>query len=274
MFVGQPRCACAHDDAEACSYRVEWAINPHMEVGGADPQRACEEHARFVATLRAHGARVVRLPFLHGEFDSVFVKDSAIVVDGRVLPATPRFAERSDEPTARAHQYARLGAAVAPPLPTHLEGGDVVIAARRRLAFMGHGFRTDAASAMPLARFLGCEVVALELVDPALYHLDTALAVLSDGTLLACPDAFTLSARRTLQRLPFDLRWVARDEALAFALNIVELDDVLVARTTASALRDRRVVTVQLDEFLRAGGSAACLVSVAHDVARATALAA
>lgn len=245
-----------------------------MQVGSADPQRACDEHARFVTTLREHSARVVRLPFLHGAFDSVFVKDSAIVVDGRALPATPRHVERGDEPHARAHQLARLGATVVSPLTTHLEGGDVVIAAHRRLAFMGHGFRTDAASAPALARFLGCEVVALELVDPALYHLDTALAVLSDDTLLACPDAFTLSARRTLQRLPFDLRWVSREDALAFALNIVELDDVLVARTVAQPLRDRRVVTVQLDEFLRAGGSAACLVSVSHQVAQARAIAA
>lgn len=267
LFVSQPRCALAHDQPEACGYRVEWQINPHMVIGAADGERACAEHAAYVAALRDAGARVVRLPFIHGAYDSVFVKDSAIVVDDRVLPATVRHAERRAEPPVRARQLARLGMTVLRPLDTPIEGGDVLVVRHRRIALMGHGFRTAAESAGPLARALGCEVVPLELVDPALYHLDTALAVLADDTLLACAEAFSPRARETLASLGFaKVAWVPRAEAMQFALNVVEVGATVVtgSRVVPAALRGRRVIRSPLDQFLLAGGSAACLVARAN----------
>jgi N-dimethylarginine dimethylaminohydrolase len=261
---------------------VAWAINPHMRVGAADPTLAIAEHARFVRTLRARGAEVIELPFIHGAFDSVFMKDSMVAIrdahGARVLPATSATAERAGEFAVRAAQLVatpRFG--VAPSLATPLEGGDLAVVPHRDLALVGHGVRTDVASAPELARFLGCEVVPLRLVRPDLFHLDTALTVLADDTLVVCKAAFD---RAALQRL-YGLRFrrvveVSLGEAAAFALNVVELDDGTIVTGTDSPTIDRvwrgalgrEVALAPLTQFQLAGGSAACLVARVTDLTR------
>src|SRR4051812_31028835 len=109
LVVSHPQCETqcgVAPDGDACSFRVAWEINPHMRVGATNSVVALAQHENFVRALRACGERVVSLPFLHGAFDSVFMKDSVILRASndavRVLPATARFAERADEPAMRA----------------------------------------------------------------------------------------------------------------------------------------------------------------------------
>ena len=282
LVSSRTACACTHGEPDACHFRIAWSINPHMQVGAGDPDRACAQHRAYLQALRDHGARILQLPFLHGAYDSVFVKDSAILMarDGaiRALPATPRHAVRRDEPKARARQLARAGIAVAPPLDSPLEGGDVVVLEHRRIALLGHGIRSLATSAPGLASFLGCEVVPLALRDPALFHLDTALAVLGDDTLLYCEAAFMPGALRTIARLGFRKTVsIPPDVAMQFALNFVEVGSAIVTGTDSPAMArvwrslGRSCVVAPLDEFQLAGGSAACLVARVHDLDAAAA---
>jgi N-dimethylarginine dimethylaminohydrolase len=271
FVLSRPACSCAHGEP-SCSYRVAWAINPHMRVGAADPDRACAQHAALVRALGRAGARVLRLPFLHGAFDSVFMKDSAILIErgGRAcaLPTTFRHGQRRIESAARAGQLARAGFAVARPLPSAIEGGDVHVVAHRRLALLGHGVRSERASTTGLAYFLGCEVVPLELRDPALFHLDTALTVLADDTLVYCRQAFTPATARALDALHWKrMVDVSLAEAKTFAINVVEVRGTIITGTDTPAATElwrslgRPVIVAPLDQFQLAGGSAACLVA-------------
>lgn len=278
FVLSRPACSCAHDDADHCRYQVAWAINPHMRVGAADSAKACAQHAALVAALRASGARVLQLPFLHGAYDSVFMKDSAILVerDGRAcaLPTTFRHGERRIESKARAAHLARAGFTVARPLASSIEGGDVHVVAHRRLALLGHGVRSERASTTGLAYFLGCEVVPLELRDPDLFHLDTALTVLADDTLVYCRDAFTPASLRALEALHWKrLLEVSLADAKQFAINVVEVRGAIVTGTPAVTAMwrelGRRVVATPLDQFQLAGGSAACLVARVQPLATA-----
>ncbi len=148
-----------------------------------------------------------------------------------------------------------------------------------RGALLGHGLRSSARAASALELFLDAPVTPLELKDPHLYHLDTALTVLSDGTALVCTEAFTQEALHTLERTEGITRVlpVPRSEALGFGLNLVEVGTrVLVgaqAPRVEALLRSlgRRPVRVRLDQFHLAGGSAACLVSQVHQPAPALA---
>jgi N-dimethylarginine dimethylaminohydrolase len=57
-----------------------------------------------------------------------------------------------------------------------------------------------------------------------------------------------------------------------FALNFVEIGDTIVTGTDAPEVtaalsaRGKRVIVTPLDEFQRAGGSAACLLAPVHDL--------
>jgi N-dimethylarginine dimethylaminohydrolase len=273
IFVAsRPTCACTHD-GDGCSFRVAWVINPHMRIGATDCTIARQQHTAFVRTLRQH-ARVLQLPFLHRAFDSVFMKDSVILTARghrmRALPTTPRHAVRRDEPLSRARQLQHV-ADIVTPLKTPLEGGDVVIAPHRDLALLGHGVRSSVTSIAGLERFLEREVVPLALRLEGLFHLDNALTLLDDETLVFCEEAFDRESVRRLAELEFR-RYVSVPvgDALRFGLNVIEVGSTIV--TGSDAAHDvwralgRKVVVAPLDQFHLAGGSASCLVARVHDL--------
>ncbi len=276
FVVSAPRCAQPHERTDECSYRVAWAINPHMRVGSVQGCHAERQHARFCDALARAGASLVELPFVHGAYDCVFAKDSAVLLERggerRALLAAPLHDERRREQAERAGALERLGFAVAPPPAVSFEGGDVVMLPGGQGALLGYGFRSSPAAAAALERFLGAPVVALALRDPHLYHLDTALSVLDDGTALLCRAAFDAESLRRLERAPGLARLVEieRDEALRFGLNLVEIGRRVVLGSAspraAFLLRSlgREPVVVNLGQFQNAGGSAACLVARVH----------
>jgi N-dimethylarginine dimethylaminohydrolase len=275
FVASTPHCVDAtHSTTPDCTYRINWSINPHMVVGAVDPTRAVLQHAGLIRTVRALGADVVTVPFVHGAFDSVFAKDNAIytATNGltHALFSRPRYPERQAEQPVRAADLRRAGIAV-DAQGVDFEGGDVIVVPGR-CVILGFGFRSTRDAAPELERYLKLPVLSLELVDPALYHLDTALAVLRDGTALVCDDAFTPASRRALRAMDHgDIHRVARDEALRFALNIVEIGDAVVTGTQSPVVNEiltacgKRVVYTPLDEFHRAGGSAACLLAPVYD---------
>ena len=166
-----------------CAYRVAWKINPHMRVGASCFARAQDQHAALLEALRSAGASVVALPFVHGRFDSVFVKDNAVLIERagerRALMTRPRHSERALEQERRAATFAANGFSVERARGAHFEGGDVVML--REGAILGVGPRSSPEAARELSQLLARPVVTVELCDPFLYHLDTALTVLADG---------------------------------------------------------------------------------------------
>ncbi len=282
LFLGAPRCEawCAHGNS-GCEYQIAWSINPHMRIGSTDAARALRQHDTLRAALVASGAAVEVFPFVHGAFDSVFAKDNAVLLhrDGmdHALLARPRPAERRREQAARAAMLAAFGFRIHAPPDEFLEGGDVVVRPEQRGAFLGHGFRSELGARSALESFLEAEVVPLELCDPRLYHLDTALAVLPDGVALACVEAFTPSSMRALERATDgNVIRVARAQALSFALNMVAVGETIFVaagpHSLESCLRERgwSPVVLPLTEFLSAGGSVGCLVSAVHQQEHAT----
>lgn len=271
-------CSGDHPRIAECAYQVTWSINPHMVIGSVDHARAAEQHAALVRAARSLGATVTMLPFVHGAFDSVFAKDNALCVSETdcqyAILASPRHAVRRREQRARADILRSMGVHV-DAITSPFEGGDVCILPGGCGALLGVGFRSSLDAIRPLRTLLGMQVVALELVDPALYHLDTALTVLADGTVLVCDDAFSAAALRALRSLPLRaVISVSREEAMRFALNVIEIGDTVVTGTDSPEVAavlgslGRRVLYTPLDEFQRAGGSAACLLAPIYDVAQ------
>ncbi|MCY1036760.1 arginine deiminase-related protein [Corallococcus sp. BB11-1] len=274
--VSQVRCEKDHVRSRDCAYQVAWNINPHMKVGAVAWRRACSQHRAFLRALRDAGAGFFELPFVHGAFDSVFAKDNAVLVSQegelRALLATMRHGQRRGEQLARARWLSARGFDVIAPERVHIEGGDVAMLPQGRGALLGFGQRSTQRAAGVLEAFLDAPVTPLELCDPYLYHLDTALTVLSDGTALVCPEAFTPDALRTLARTEGiqQVVPVAREDALAFGLNLVEVGNTVIVGARVPRVEallrglGRRPVSVKLDQFHLAGGSAACLAARVH----------
>ena len=105
----------------------------------------------------------------------------------------------------------------------------------------------------------------LELVNPRYYHLDTCFCPLAPGEAIYFPEAFDAYGRRVLQAHVPKLIPVADDEAKRFGCNAVVVGKTVVHNSRCPRLAadltaaGYAAVEVELDEFLKAGGSAKCL---------------
>ncbi|MET8702473.1 dimethylargininase [Kitasatospora sp. NPDC058032] len=245
-------------------FDVTYSINPWMAPEKpTDGSLAVAQWERLRDLYRDLGHIVEMIDPLPGLPDMVFAANGATVVDGRVLGARFRSFERTAEGPAylawfREHGFGEIS------WPEHLnEGeGDFLLAGRTLLA--GTGFRTDRRSHDEAQDFFGVPVISLNLVDPRFYHLDTALAVLSDHEVMYFPEAFSESSRRVLRNLFPDAILATEEDALAFGLNAFsDGRHVLLPQSAVHLIDELRQrgfepIGVDLSELLKAGGSVKC----------------
>lgn len=254
---------------------VEYAINPWMDPSRpVDRARALLQWEGLVETYRSLGHSVEVVDPLPGQPDMVFAANGALVVGGVAYGSQFRFPERAAEAGAVATWLRGRGVDVVPAShPAEGEGDFLVLG---HVVLAGTGFRTSLAAHVEAATVIDRPFVTLELVDPAFYHLDVALAVLDDGRGAApadiayYPGAFSPHSRRTLRELFPEALLVSRDEALTFGLNLVSDGRHVVLPQEASAMATRlrqrgyEPVTVELDEFRKSGGSVKCCTMEHH----------
>jgi N-dimethylarginine dimethylaminohydrolase len=245
-------------------FAVDYAINPWMDpTVPVDRELAARQWTALHQAYVALGHRVSTIEPVPELPDMVFAANGALVVDGRVLGARFRNAERVPEgPAYRAWFEAAGYLEVREPAAVNEGEGDFL--AMERFLLAGTGFRTDVASHREAQEFFGRPVISLDLVDPRYYHLDTALAVLDEDTVAYYPGAFSPGSRGVLRRLFPEAILASEHDAAVLGLNAVSdgRNVVLAAEATdlADQLRDRGYVPVPVDlsELRKAGGGAKC----------------
>jgi N-dimethylarginine dimethylaminohydrolase len=255
-------------------FDVTYAINPWMNPDKpVDAALAVEQWDELRRLYLDYGHTVDLIDPVEGLPDMVFAANGATVVDDRVLVARFRHAERAAEAPAYQEWFTSRGYPEVHPAEYVNEAeGDYMVVGRTILA--GTGFRTDPRAHAELERALGRPVITLNLVDPRFYHLDTALAVLSDTEVMYYPGAFSPESLAILRELHPDALLVDEADAEAFGLNAVS-DGLRVflpdtATGLARQLRDRgfEPVGVDLSELLKAGGSVkCCTLEIRHPAA-------
>jgi N-dimethylarginine dimethylaminohydrolase len=261
-------------------FAVTYSINPWMDPkawadgGDALHATAARQWAALHRALLANGAAIETVAPAPDLPDLVFTANAAVVLDGKALLARFRHAERrGEEPLFeagfRALERRGLIADVATmPEGVALEGaGDCIWDTRRRLFWMGCGFRSDPAAAAVVERVFGVRCVPLKLADPSFYHLDTALCALPCGGVIYHPGAFTPDALAALHAevAPADRIALEAADATRFAANAVCFGRVVVLSSASLSLRRAlksrgyTVVATPLTAFQKSGGSACCL---------------
>ena len=248
-------------------YEVTYEINPWMDVTqGTDTARAVAQWETLRQAYLDWGHAVELIDPIPGLPDMVYAANGAMVVDGIVYSAKFRYPERTAEGPAFQKWFADRGYLTHTAAQINEGEGDILMAGGVILG--GSGFRTDPAAHAELADLTGHEVITLELVDPRMYHLDTALTVLNGSAghpLIAYyPAAFSPASQRVLaDRFPDAIRASERD-ALVLGLNSVSDGYHVVVSPTAVdlpvALRERGFDPHPVDtsELLKGGGGAKC----------------
>lgn len=264
-------------------FSVDYDINPYME-SGVDTERANAQWDRLVEFYEEFAdVSVLDVDELWAEMgpetaspppslpDIVFCSNHALPIPGtdRFVLSQMATEERRHEPAYFRRWAERTGRTVKE-LHTDaaFEGaGDARWHPGRRLLWGGHGPRTDIGAYEELAERFDVPVVPLELTDDAYYHLDVCFSALDERTALVCPDAFTDAGRAKLERLFETLIEVPAAAAQGdLACNCHSLDGETVVIDAGNAETAERLeshgyetVTVRTDEFIKAGGSVACM---------------
>jgi N-dimethylarginine dimethylaminohydrolase len=251
-------------------FAVRYRINPWMHPDRpVDTRRAIRQWQHLYGTLRALGHDITLIDPHPALPDMVFAANGGIVIGDRALVPRFRFVQRADESDRFRSAFAAAGIGEIRVARFLNEGeGDFRVVGGRILA--GTGLRSEPDAVAEVADYFGLPVVRLTLVDPRLYHLDTALAVLDDDTVVYWPDAFDATSRAALAQLYPDAVLAGEADALSLALNVVSDGDTAIVapghdRLTGQ-IRERgfSVVTVATDELRKAGGGAKCCVLEWH----------
>ena len=252
-------------------YSVNYVINPWMSgnIGAASQARAIEQWQRLHNTL-SDLTKVHLIEPVAGSPDMVFTANAGLARSGIVALSSFLCPERQGEEPHFRRWFADAGYTVIElPRETPFEGeGDALFSTDGSHLFVGYGTRTAQTSHATLRGVWNSEVVSLHLIDPRFYHLDTCFAPLSDGSVLYFPAAFSPESLRSIEAIyaPEQRIAVSEADATCFACNTVNLGQHIVLNHISPALehtlRERgfHVTQLPLDEFLKAGGAAKCLV--------------
>ena len=245
-------------------FAVEYAINPWMDPDKpVDVELALSQWRRLGEAFESLGHTVRTIAPEEGLPDMVFAANGATVINGKVLSAQFRYAERQPESEAYLAWFRQNGYSQIRDSAVVNEGeGDIVFAGRAILA--GYGFRTEESVRHELTELYGLPVISLRLVDPRFYHLDTALVVLDPDTVAYYPAAFDDAGKAALASHFTELIEVKDEDAEVLGLNAIsdgrnvvvpEQATGLIAQLTAAGFEP---VGVDLSELLKAGGGPKC----------------
>jgi N-dimethylarginine dimethylaminohydrolase len=244
-------------------FAVTYRINPWMDPDAPyDTARAVAQWENLRRIYLDLGHTVELIEPLPGLPDMVFAANGATVVEGRVLAVQFRDPERADEAPAYRSWFERAGFEVHESKHTNEGEGDFLPVGEFLLA--GTGFRTVHGAHLQTQEVFGRPVITLQLVDPAYYHLDTALCILDDHTVAYLPSAFSPGSQAVLRRLFPDAIIATPADAAVLGLNAVSdgANVVLPMQATAltAALRERgyQTIGVDLSELRKAGGGPKC----------------
>ena len=251
-------------------YDVDYVINPWMEgnIHKSSRDRAVEQWEKLHHVLKDH-ALVDLVNPEKGWPDMVFTANAGLVLGKNVVLSRFYHKERQGEEPYFKKWFEDQGYTVYE-LPKDLpfEGaGDALLDREGRWLWAGYGFRSELDSHPYLAKWLDIEVLSLRLIDERFYHLDTCFCPLAGGYLLYYPPAFDSYSNRLIEMrvAPEKRIAIAEADAVNFACNAVNVDDVVVMNKVSDSLKQRlkecgfQVVETPLTEFLKAGGAAKCL---------------
>lgn len=239
------------------SPNLEHGQRTHVARAAIDYSRAVRQHEAYCRMLRHCGADVRTLD-VNGDLpDSVFIEDTAVVLDEVALLASMGTESRRAEPAGIEPELRKYRQVYRLEAPATLEGGDVLRVGRTLL--VGLSSRTNPAGVSALeavVRRYGYRVVAVPVRE--CLHLKTACTALDDRCLLVNPAWLDVQALHGFEsvRVPEQEPWAAN-------VAVVGTSVCLAAEQVRTAEQIRalgfEVRTIDLSEFAKAEGGVTCL---------------
>lgn len=247
-------------------YGIEYEINPWMSRSRqADRPLAMQQWSALVELLRSLEVAIELIDAQPDLPDLVFTANAALIYHKRAVLSRFMYPQRQLEEPIFASWLESDGFEVLRlPDTFYFEGaGDALFLGDT--LFAGYRIRSHVRSEQLISSWLDCRVLAVELVNPYFYHLDTCFCPLDNTTAIYFPGAFDKYGLDVLKHAVPHLIAVEESEARLFACNAVVVGKHVITNS-GSPLLHRDLVAAgfiphetPLSEFVKAGGSAKCL---------------
>lgn len=217
---------------------------------------AMQQHKEYQSVLSEAGCKVLSVATEPGLADSVFIEDTALVLDELAILCRPGAASRRAEVTGTASVLRKFRRLESIQEPGTLDGGDLLVVGS--VIFAGLSTRSNSDGIDQLRNIVsdyGFSVVAVETTK--CLHLKSAVSVISPGVLLINPDWIDQSNFRAYELIAVDL-------TEAHAANALPVGKKLIYPTnfprTAEKLSARGidVAFVDVSELQKAEGAVTC----------------
>lgn len=221
-----------------------------------DMDLARQQHKAYQDLLGELGCEVRELPATPELPDSVFVEDTAVVVDELALITRPGAESRRPEIETMADVLAEYRPIQRIVAPGTVDGGDVLRIGKR--IFVGLSARSNAAAIEQMQQALSAfdyQVLGVPMRD--CLHLKSAVTAISDEAVLINPDWVDSECFAAYQQVRIDARE-------PHAANVLRLEHGLVMPAGFPFTRDQllnaglRVHEVGLSELQKAEGAVTC----------------
>lgn len=255
-------------------YGIEYEINPWMRRSRQSDLQAAQEQWRGLYRLLTQELKihVELLEPIPGLPDMVFAANGGLVWGRKFIRSNFRYEVRRGE-ASHFENWFRVRDFEIFHLPEEnfFEGeGDLLMCGD--ILFAGYHIRSDILSHQKIAEIVGREILSLELTNKWFYHLDTCFCPLAKDRAFFYPPAFDSYALKVLENNVRTLIPVSEEEARRFACNAIVAEKNVVMNVGCPRIREKlesegfSVFETRLSEFIKAGGSAKCLVlKVPHD---------
>ena len=249
-------------------YGIEYEINPWMSRSRQSDSLVAHNQWRVLYHLLQDRLEmdVSLIEPKPGLPDMVFTANAGLVWGNKFIVSNFRYEVRRDEATHFENWFATRNYEIFHlPEQNHFEGeGDLLMCGD--LLFAGYPNRSSIISHQRAAEIIQREVFPLKLTNDWFYHLDTCFCPLSSNEAIYYPAAFDTGGLKLLENHIGTLVPVAEEEARRFACNAIVVERNVIMNEGCPKIRDRleslgfSVFEISLTEFIKAGGSAKCLV--------------
>jgi len=248
-------------------FDVVYEINPWMHVDDRpDKELAVKQWEKLHQTYLDLGAVVELVEPVPNQPDMVFTANAGLAYGNKFIPSRFKFEERKGEEPAFRRWFADRGYEVLD-LPEGMSfEGEADRILRHGKILVANGFRSDPVVAYEVGRMLGVDILRLRLVNPKFYHLDTCLAYFEEGdTVLYYPGAFDEESREKIKKEFPRVIEAEADEAEKYVCNCINIGKTIVMNQGCPKVQVElekcgyQVVTLDMSEYLKSGGSIKCL---------------
>lgn len=231
----------------------------HLDRSPIDHERAEDEHAEYVRTLAELGCRIVHLPALDELPDSVFVEDTAVVVDEIAILTRPGAESRRLEVESIAPTLAEFRPVVRIVEPATIDGGDVLRIGDQ--VWIGCSSRTNQDGVNQFRALLEPLGYTVRCVDVfGCLHLKSAVTVVRSN-----PDPLLLINPEWIDREVFEgFEILEVHPSEPHAANALEIHGIVLFAAAYDETRRRlldaglEVRTISIGEISKAEGGLSC----------------